>query len=904
MAHIPGLRRIFRLGGRSRQVELEVDEELAFHFAEEEHRLVARGLAPEEARVDARRRFGDVSLYRSKLTQIDRGQLQLERRADRWEALRDDLRYAIRGIRRQPGFAAIVAVTLALGIGANAVMFGVVDRLLLQPPAYVVAPGELYSLSQSIDFGGQRRESNSFSVDALSDIARGVPSFSSVIARGSMTMSLGRGQGAEPVKTLFVSGNYFATLGVRAERGRALGPLDDTGPAGLPVAVISEGFWRRHFGSADDVVGRALELDRQQYTVVGVAPGGFSGTGRTSPDVWVPLHTVALDPVRGAELLSDNWQWLTLTGRLRAGIDPSVAEAQFTQLSLAHAEAGRPSGQAAEGSVGVLTSVLPIVAHRDSPESRVATLLFGVSALVLLIACANVANLLLARAVARRREVAVRLALGVSRGRLIRQLLTEGMVLALLGGAGALLVVRWGGTLVERLLLGGATGPSSVVDGRTFIFTAMATVAAGLLAGLFPALLGSRLSLTSALRTGAGDGGGRRVRSRATLLTLQTALSVILLVGTGLFVRSLVAVQQTRLGMDTGQLLVGRMPLGGQGMDSTRIDAIFDQASVRVARLPGVASTAISAGLPLASSYATGFRIPGRDSLPTLPDGGPYVNAVSANFLPTLGTNVLRGRGFETTDYGPGAPRVAVVNESMARLYWPDGDPIGECVGIGDDSLPCSTIVGVMENARRQSIVEEESLQYLVPLSYAMSLMQDRVLFVRVKPGVDRDAVAAATQRAMQGIAPDLPYASVFPMSDLLDDEVRPWRLGATMFGIFGALALVLAAVGTYGVISYGVAQRTREMGVRIALGAAPREVLWLVVRQGVLLAAVGIVAGAAVALSGSPFVADLLYQTSPRDPLVYGGVIVVLLGTSILASLIPARRAAQVDAAVALRTD
>ncbi len=904
MAHIPGLRRIFRLGGRSRQVELEVDEELAFHFAEEEHRLVARGLAPEEARVDARRRFGDVSLYRSKLTQIDRGQLQLERRADRWEALRDDLRYAIRGIRRQPGFAAIVAITLALGIGANAVMFGVVDRLLLQPPAHVGAPEELYSLRVARDFRGETLQSNTFAVDELSDIARAVPAFSSVVGEGGMTMSMGRGQGAEPVQARFVTGNYFAGLGVRAELGRTLQPPDDVAPTGVPVAVVSEGFWRRHFGAAEDVVGRPLELDRQQYTVVGVAPGGFAGIGRAQPDVWVPLHTIALNPAWGPQRMSDDWQWLRAVGRVRAGISPTVAEAQLTQLLATRAEAEGSPGQSMELPTGILESVLPIVARRDSPESRVATLLFGVSVLVLLVACANVANLLLARAVARRREVAVRLALGVSRGRLIRQLLTEGMVLAILGGAGALLVVRWGGTLVERLLLGGTIGSASVVDGRTFIFTSVATVAAGLLAGTFPALLGSRLSLTSALRTGAGDGGGRRVRSRATLLTLQTALSVILLVGTGLFVRSLVAVEQTRLGMDTGQLLVGRMALGGQEMDSTRVDAIFEQASVSVARLPGVASTAVSAGLPLASSFGTGFHIPGRDSLPTLPDGGPYVNAVSANFLPTLGTNVLRGRGFETTDYGPGALRVAVVNETMARLYWPDGDPIGECVRIGPDSLPCSTIVGVMENARRQSIVEQESLQYLVPISDAMSFMQDRVLFVRIKPGVDRDAVAAATQREMQGIAPDLPYASVFPMSDLLDDEVRPWRLGATMFGIFGALALVLAAVGTYGVISYGVAQRTREMGVRIALGAAPREVLWLVVRQGVLLAAVGIVAGAAVALSGSHFVADLLYQTSPRDPLVYGGVIVVLLGTSVLASLIPARRAAQVDAAVALRTD
>lgn len=904
MAAIPGLRRIFRLDGRARQVEREVEEELAFHFAEEERRLAARGLTPEAARADAARRFGDVTRYRAELTSIDRGQARAERRADRWGALRDDVRYALRGVRRQPGFAAMVATTLALGIGANAVMFGVVDRLLLRPPAHVVAPEQLYSVSERYDFRGEKIESSAFTLAGMADIGSAVPAFSALIGEGGLRMSLGRGESAEPVQTRFVSGNYFGVLGVRAERGRMLQPTDDAAPTGVPVAVISEGFWRRHFGQADDVLGRTLELDRQLYTVVGIAPRGFAGTGRTPPDVWVPIQTMALYTVRGAELMNDGWQWLALTGRLRPDVLPAVAEAQLTQRLRARAQRRGPPSQDGPVATGVVESVLPIVARRESAESRVAGLLFGVSAFVLLIACANVANLLLARAVARRREVAVRLALGVSRGRLVRQLLTEGMVLALIGGVGALVVVRWGGTLVEWLLLGEGANLARTVDGRTLLFTAVATVAAGLLAALFPALQGSRLSLTGALRTGAGEGGGRRSRSRTTLLTVQTALSVVLLVGTGLFVRSLVAVQQTRLGMDVQQVLVGRMALRSQGMEPADVDLTFAEAAERVARLPGVAHTAVAAGLPLNSSYSTRFSVPDRDSLPTLPDGGPYLNAVSADYLAAVGTRVLRGRGLATEDFGAGAPRVVVINEQMARLYWPGEDPIGACAKIGGDSLPCTTVVGVMENARRQSIVEGASLQYLVPLTYGMPFMRDRVLFVRTLPGADQDAMASAVQSTMQALAPDLPYADVFRMADLLDDEVRPWRLGATMFGAFGLLALVLAAVGTYGVISYGVAQRTRELGVRIALGAVRRDVLWLVVRQGVLLAAAGATAGAMLAYAGGPLVGGLLYETSPRDPLVYAGVVVLLLATAAAASLIPAWRAARVDPSVALRTE
>ena len=905
MPRIPGLHRVFRLGGQARQIEREVDDELAFHFAEEERRLSARGVDAPTARRDAEQRFGDVRRYRDELTRIDRGQARAERRADWWESVADDLRWAFRGIRRQPGFAVVVTLTFALGIGANAVMFGVVDRLLLQPPSHVAEPGRFYTLASSELFQGERYENSSFSVPTVDRIAAGIPAFEDVIGAGGATMSLGRGVDAEPVDTRLVTGNYFSVLGVAPVRGRLLQPADDAEPAGSPVAVISDGFWRRRFGSRDDVLGQTVQLDGETFTVVGVAPRGFAGTDRMPPDVWLPIHSLALSPTR-IDRLSDDWQWLTITGRLRADATPALAAEQITRVFRAlHDEQGenrRPGPDTT--TVATVNSVLPMDARGDSAEARVSKLLLGVSLFVLLIACANVANLLLARAVARQREIAVRLALGISRRRLIGQLLTEGMVLALLGGLGALLVVHWGGTAVERLLLGGDGALGATVDGRTLLFTAVATVGAGLLASLLPALQGGRLSLTRALRTGAGDGGGRRARSRALLLTVQTALAAVLLVGTGVFVRSLVAVQQTRLGMDTDQVLVGRMPLRSQGIAPDRVAMLFEAAARESARVPGVSHTALAAALPLSSSFSTPFRVPGRDSLPRVKDGGPYVNAVSADYLATLGVRLLRGRGFTPADDRPTAQRVAVINESMARLYWPDADAVGQCVQVGADSLPCTTVIGVVENARRQHIVEPVSLQYLVPLAHAGPFMRDRVLFARRTPGADPGATAIAVKRSMQGLGADLPYADVFPMSDLLDRELRPWRLGASMFGAFGLLALTLAAIGLYSVISFGVAQRTREFGVRLALGAETPGLLAMVVRQGVTLAAGGALIGAVIAYAGGPLVSDMLYETSPRDPAVFAGVVALIFVTAFLASLLPALRATRVDPAVALRAE
>ncbi|HEY0972355.1 MAG TPA: ABC transporter permease [Gemmatimonadales bacterium] len=901
MALIPGIRRVFRLDRAVRRAEQDVDDEIAFHFAETVDRLVASGYSPERARAEAERRFGDVERYRAELGALGGAERRAARRAAWWEGVAQDLRQAARVLRRQPGFATAVALTFALGIGANATMFGLVDRLVLRPPAHVAAPEELREIGQWVTFGTDTFMTTGASYPTISDLRELVPELTHIAGHGEREMSLGRGAGARRVRAGIVTGDFFALLGTRPVIGRLLQPADDRRDAGDPAVVLGHGFWRRELGGDPDVIGRTLRIDRGVYTVVGVAPEGFTGLERAPADVWLPAVPVALSA--GEPGLVDSYGWLhfTAVGRLRSGVAEQAATERATMALRAIAR--QPDAMGDSTTVAALRSVLPRDSISESADAKVALLLGGVSLLVLLIACANVANLLLARALRRRREIAVRLALGVGRGRLVRQLVAESVLLAALGGVAALAVVYWGGTLLRALLWADAAWEGSPVDGRVLAFTAVATLVTGLLAGLLPALQASRPALSAALKLGARDGGGRQSRTRAALLVTQAALSVVLLVGTGLFTRSLVAVGNERLGYDVGNVLVGNMNLRGVGYDGARIEALHADIAERVRALPGVAGVAVAASLPFRSSYATYFRIPGRDSLPEVDDGGPYVNAVSPDFLATVGTRVLRGRGFSEADRA-GSQRVMIVNQSMAKLFWPDGDALGACVKVAADSIPCATVVGIVENARRQRIEENTSLQYMVPLGQHVSYLRDRVLFVRPAHGADRATLAAAVRRTMQTAAPDLPFADVYPMADLLDRQMRPWRMGAALFGAFGALALVLAAVGLYGVIAYSVSQRTHELGVRLALGARQGQVRALVLRQGVLLAATGTALGVALAWTLAPRVSELLFRTSPRDPAVFAGVAAMLLVVAVAACILPAWRASRVDPAVALRAE
>jgi predicted permease len=592
--------------------------------------------------------------------------------------------------------------------------------------------------------------------------------------------------------------------------------------------------------------------------------------------------------------------WLRIYARTKSDVP----------LTAAAADAMRVAREAAPDAfftqTGWTFQARPIMAARSEEQgasTSVATLLATMSLVVLLIACANVANLLLARGIRRRREMAVRLALGVTRRRLIEQLLTESVLLAALGGVAAIVVANWGGVLARRLLLGDLALNGSVLDPRVLVFTAVVALLVGVFTGLVPALQASRAEVFSTISASGNRGGARRTRAQSALLAVQAALSLVLLLGAGLFGRSLIAINALRMGVDVDRVLVGSMNLRSIGRPAAEADAVFTRALEQVAGAPGVASAAIATTIPFGPSYGQDVGVMGRDSVHHYTT---MYNIVTPNYFRTLGAAVLGGRDFSDGDR-EAAPRVIMVNEIFARRAWGHENPLGRCLRIGSDSLPCATVVGVVENVRRQSIFEDSSNFVYLPLAQARAWLSARLIVARAAGAAgDHALVAEAVRHAMQTAAPELPFADVRLVKNepVVRHETLPFRLGATMLGVFGVLALLLAAVGVYGVISYDVGQRTREIGVRMALGARAADVASLVLRDGLRVVAIGGVIGAGIALAAGDVLRPLLYDTSPRDPVVLAGVAALLLVVATLACLLPARRAMRVDINTAIREE
>src|SRR3989442_1274960 len=587
-----------------------------------------------------------------------------------------DLRYALRTLLRSPGLTIAAVVTLGLGIGANATMFGIVDRLCFQAPPQVLDPGRVvrvYVTQGTPPFGPFTGVVANYPKYAdLRDHANG---FASLAAFSSASMSLGRGSDAQQVTAGVTTASLFSMLGVRPALGRFFSGDEDLEGRGAHVAVLGEEFWRRHFGADSSVLGKTLPLARGLYTVVGVAPAGFTGVDWQAVDVWVPISTAA--PELGHDLACKGCYWLTTVGRLRPGVTAAQVASQATGV-YRHGGGSEPRDSTATVTLG------PIQAARGpnlSTNAKLSLWLCAVAAIVLLIACANVANLLLARSVQRRREVAIRLALGAGRGRLIRQLYTESAVLAACGGAAAVLVAVWVGPRLRAALLHDAT-IARVLDLRVFAFTAGAALVTALLAGLGPALHAGVPDLSSALKSGPREGGVQRSVTMSGLLVAQVALTMVLLTGAGLFLTSLRHVQGLRLGFDADHLIVAGGDFGALGYKTTDVNGLYERMRERVARLPGVAGTSLSIGSPFGSVSMFRVAVPGVDSLPNTPTGGLFVAGVTPDYFQTMGSAVRRGRVFTDAD-NAGGQRVVVVNETMARLVWPGQDPIGKCMNIG-----------------------------------------------------------------------------------------------------------------------------------------------------------------------------------------------------------------------------
>lgn len=876
---------------RERQ-DQDLDRELRGYVEALAEEKVRSGMPPDAARRAALAEVGGVEHVKEAVR---------DARPGAWlEQLARDLRYGIRSLRHAPAFTIAVIAVLALGIGANATMFGVIDRLLLRAPAHVADPARVVSVEFVRTIEGRPNRQAYLSFPIYLEAKSAASAFREVAAYTPSNVSMGTGPNARPLRGMRVSANFFSLLGVRPAAGRFFIAAEDQ-PSPPNVVVISHALWQREFAGAPTVVGATMPIGDTPFTIVGVAPDGFAGLARTAVDVWVPITTGVSAQEYAGWTTGRNAYWLLAAARLRDGVPPERAAAMATlPLREGMRRDGVTEARIAEREPRIgLVSVLPREAMAGDADATVALLLGAVSVLVFGIACANVASLQLARALRRRREMALRATLGATRRRLLSQLVVETMVLALAGGAAALFVAAIGARLVRDVLFTAFDWSVSVTDGRLLGFTLAASVLAGLVIGVLPLRHASVDDLTPALKEGAREGGGRRTRTRAALLVVQTALSVVLLVGTGLFLRSLQRVHRLPLGMEPNRVLAADLRTTGMQYTPAQRLALYEGLERSARSLAGVEHAALATSLPFSSSWAERVRLPGRDSVPTVRDGGPYFIGVTHGYFAAMGMRILEGRGIEAGDRA-GTARVVVVNESMARLYWPGASAIGQCLLIGADSMPCTQVVGVVANARRQSLIEDTSLQFFLPIEQAPAWVDTRVLVMR--PRAAASAAAEPLRVQLQRSDAGLPYVRVRALDELIAPETRSWRLGATMFAAFGALALVLAAVGLYGMLTYDVGQRRREIGVRVALGAGAGQITRAVFGDGLRLVALGAGTGIALALAAAPSVQPLLFQTSARDPLIMGGVVALLLVVALLAMIPPVRRAVRVDPVGVLR--
>jgi predicted permease len=804
----------------------------------------------------------------------------------------------------KPGFALAVILTLGLGIGANATMFGIVDRLLFRPPAYLVAPERATRLYLMTTESGRENES-AVGYRRFVDFRDGTTSFDAMTPYYARRQPVGTGEATKEMLVGVSTADLWRMFDIKPALGRFFTAAEDVPPAGAFVTVLSYAFWQTEFGGRTDILGTRIAIGPAQYTIIGVAPEGFSGLDlQRRPVAFVPISAHAsMMGIRAKAGWSKSYSvmWFDVYARRKPGISLQQANTDltnaFTKSYFTQAQEDAETTPIAIAKPRAFAG--PVLSDRGSNksnESKVATWLLGVAGIVLLIACANVANLMLARVLRRRREIAVRIALGISRSRLLTQLLTESLLLALLGGITGLALAQWGGAILRTTVLDLDASDGAFNDPRVLVCVASLAAIAGLLTGVLPAFQAGRTDVTTSLKARARDGTVQRSHARAALLIAQAALSVVLLVGAGLFVRSLQNVKNVHLGYDTEQVLWVNVNWRGVKLDSAQQVALRERLLERAQSLPSVEQASRAMTLPFSFIWSASLFVSGIDSVDKL--GEFTIQAASPTFFATMGTRLLRGRGIMPEDRA-NTPQVMVVSQGMAKRLWPNEDAIGKCIRVGAAKNPCRTIVGITEDVRRHSLSEPE-LHYYMPIEQWAPTEGEVVVRTR-GPAVTQ---AEAIRRSLQALMPEVSYVTVTPMETIIGKETRSWRLGATMFTVFGGLALVLAAIGLYSVIAYNVTQRTHEMGVRVALGARGRDVIGLVVREGLVIVIPGVAVGAGLSLYAGRWIAPLLFDVSPTDLSVMASVVVTLIVVATTASWLPALRAARVDPSEALRSD
>ncbi len=807
--------------------------------------------------------------------------------------LLQDLRYALRALAKSPGFTLAAIVILALGIGANTAIFSLMDAIVLRPLPGVVRPSELVDVS-----------SDPISFPSYKDMREEAKVFAGVAAWRDRGMSLSSTGVAERIRGAVVSPNYFDVLGVRPASGRFFVAAEEE--SAEPIVVLAHGLWQTRFGADPGILGRSIRLNGIPFTVVGLAPQGFRGTGfASSPDLWVPIGAwprLATGSLGKLDIHMRNWGWLSVLGRLKPGVSLREAEASLGVIARRDAEA-RGDSVAAGFRVTLQPTIRAAAGFGQSGDPvRFFAVLVGAVAAALLIACANLANLLLARAAGRRREIAVRQALGASRGRLLRQLLTESVALGILGGAAGLIVAKWSLGLLAGLPLPGDLSLAAFaprLDPRALAFSFVLSSLTGVAFGLFPALQASRTAVASALKTSSTTTSSRS-RLKSALIVAQVSLCLLLLVAAGLLARSLQRALAIDLGFQPRDITLASVHLGLARYDAPRAAAFVRELPRRIGAIPGVAAVSWVGNVPLSTGS-------GNDTVTIegyTPKPGEQIviedNAVGAGFLRTMGIPLVSGREFDDGLDREETLPVAVVNEAMARRYWPGTSPIGRRLRLDTER----TIVGVARDSRSLSLSERPAPVIYFPLSQTADTFALADMTLLVRAAAPTSEIAKRVRDEVRRLDASLPVTGIRSYEEEIGAQLLPQRLGTAMLGLFGLLSLGLAAVGIYAVVSFSVAGRTREIGIRMALGARAQNVWALVVAQSAVPLAYGLAIGLVLGAASARFLRGFLYGLSPSDPVTFVGVTILLGACGLFAAWLPARRASRIDPMTALRGD
>ena len=892
---------------RRRQFDADLEEEMRLHIELRTQQKAQAGLSPEDARHGAARRFGNPTMVK-------------ERSHNSWgwqwlEYFLQDIGYGLRAMMRTKGITIVALLSLALGIGANTAIFSLLDAVMLRslpvekPQELVLfGDGRAAGSTDGLPSGSLRLFSYPFyrEISQKNEVFSGVTAVDSIEFAAQGTFA---GGSREMMHCDLVSGTFFSVLGLRPALGRLLTEEDDKAPGSGPVAVISYGWWERRMGKDPSVIGKAIQFGTHAYTVVGVAPQEFFGTTvGQSPDFWIPL-SMEKEVSPGWNGLDDKFfQSLYLIARLKPGVTVEQATANLNLLlqQILHGYVGAQPSQKDLATITEarieLTSVERGLSRLRRRFSLPLEILMTIVVLVLLIACANIANLLLARGTARAREIAVRMAIGASRSRMVLQLLTESFLLALMGAALGVALAWRAGELLLRMATGSVQAATVAVTPnlRVLLFTLLLTGFTTLLFGMAPALRATRLNLTSSLKEGRGTtSAASRLSLARVLIVSQIAISLILLVAAGLFVRSLINLTNVDTGFDKQNVLVFQIDEYAAGFEQdARLQTLLQQIEERVQSLSGVHAASFSMFTFNQGEWSTDVVLRG---IPRTPENSHDVlnNMVGPGFFSTMGLPVIAGRTFSAHD-NSSAPKVAVINETMAQQYFPGVSAVGRRFGFGDDPARSGDveIIGVVKNAKYVALEEKPQ-----PAAYFVYTQHPQYLpnFV-VRYSGDSQQTISAVRSAIAEVNRNVPINGIATLAEQVDESTANQRLIAQLSAFFGLLAVLLVCIGMYGLMSYAVARRTNEIGVRMALGAGRANVLWLVLREIMILASIGLAVGVPLALAGSRLVASMLYGLSPWDPVSLLASACLLVAIAGLAGYLPARRASLVDPAIALR--